>query len=94
MRRCARAGYAIGQFLPYAVLGVAIGRFNYGSVIGGLFVGKDNAFDAGFVTGLGVDWAVTPGIFLRAEWEYIAFAAVNGTRAQTNTGLIGGGVRF
>ena len=26
-----RAGYAIGQFLPYAFLGVAVGRFNYAS---------------------------------------------------------------
>ena len=25
----ARAGYAFGQFLPYAVLGAAVGRFNY-----------------------------------------------------------------
>jgi hypothetical protein len=25
----ARAGYAIGTFLPYALLGGAIGRFNY-----------------------------------------------------------------
>jgi opacity protein-like surface antigen len=24
-----RAGYAYGQFLPYAVLGAAVGRFNY-----------------------------------------------------------------
>lgn len=24
-----RAGYAIGQFLPYATLGIAVGRFNY-----------------------------------------------------------------
>lgn len=24
-----RAGYAIGQFLPYAMLGIAVGRFNY-----------------------------------------------------------------
>ena len=24
-----RAGYAFGQFLPYAVLGGAVGRFNY-----------------------------------------------------------------
>lgn len=26
-----RAGYAIGQFLPYAMLGIAVGRFNYSS---------------------------------------------------------------
>lgn len=25
----ARAGYAMGQFLPYATIGVAVGRFNY-----------------------------------------------------------------
>jgi outer membrane immunogenic protein len=25
----ARAGYAMGQFLPYAVIGAAVGRFNY-----------------------------------------------------------------
>ena len=26
-----RAGYAMGQFLPYAMLGAAVGRFNYSS---------------------------------------------------------------
>ena len=39
-------------------------------LVSGTFIGKDNAFNAGFVAGLGVDWAVTPSIFLRAEWEY------------------------
>jgi len=92
----ARAGYAIGPFLPYAMLGGAIGRFNYGTwnTPTGVFVGKNNAFSAGFVTGLGVDWAITPGFFLRAEWEYVAFTQINSIRSQTNTGLIGGGLRF
>ncbi len=91
-----RAGYAFGQFLPYAVLGVAVGRFNYSDLdlASGTFIGKDNAFNAGFVAGLGVDWAVTPSIFLRAEWEYIGFATINGITASTNTGLVGAGVRF
>jgi outer membrane immunogenic protein len=89
-----RAGYAFGPFLPYAVLGVAVGRFNFGNVVAGTFTGKDNAFDAGFVAGLGMDWAVTPSIFLRAEWEYISFSTINGIHASTNTGQIGGGVRF
>jgi outer membrane immunogenic protein len=89
-----RAGYAFGQFLPYAVLGIAVGRFNYGDTVLGTFTGKDSAFDAGFVAGLGVDWAVTPRMFLRAEWEYIAFASINRVTASTNTGLIGVGVRF
>jgi outer membrane immunogenic protein len=63
-------------------------------LVSGTFIGKDNAFNAGFVAGLGVDWAVTPSIFLRAEWEYIAFATINGINASTNTGLVGAGVRF
>lgn len=90
----ARAGYAFGQFLPYAVLGVAVGRFNYADLVSGTFIGKDNAFNAGFVAGLGVDWAVTPGVFLRAEWEFVAFATLNGTTSQINTGQVGIGVRF
>lgn len=89
-----RAGYALGQFLPYAALGVAVGRFNYGNMVSGTFTGKDNAFDVGFVAGLGIDWAITRSVFLRAEWEYIAFATVNATTATTNTGQLGIGVRF
>src|SRR5262245_30394535 len=91
-----RAGYAIGQVLPYAVVGLAVGRFNYGNfdAASGTFVGKDNAFNAGVVAGLGIDWAVTPGVFIRAEWEYIAFANLNGKTPQTNTGFLGFGARF
>lgn len=89
-----RAGYAIGQFLPYAVLGIAVGRFNYGELVQGTFTGKDNAFDAGFVAGLGIDWGITPSVFLRAEWEYIGFATLNGINSQINTGQLGIGLRF
>ena len=91
-----RAGYAIGQFLPYAVLGLAVGRSNYANLdfATGTFVGKDNAFNVGIVAGLGVDWAVTPGVFVRAEWEYIAFGGLNSKTPQTNTGFLGFGARF
>jgi len=92
MCRRARAGYAIGSFLPHALLGVAVGRFNYGDIVAG--TGKSNAFNAGFITGLGVDWAITPGVFVRAEWEYVASAAVGGTISQINTDQLGIGVRF
>jgi outer membrane immunogenic protein len=106
----ARAGYAFGQFLPYAVIGAAVGRFNYTSSAtvtdqfsppaNSLYApppqsdNKDNAFAAGFVAGLGLDVAVLPNVFVRAEWEYIAFAPVNGIRSQLNTGRVGAGVRF
>jgi outer membrane immunogenic protein len=115
----ARAGYAFGQFLPYAVVGVAVGRFNYQTSVSvtddmtwtgvapavpppgvpGTFqqsasAGRNNVFAVGVAAGLGVDWAVTPAVFLRAEWEYIAYDSVNGTRPTTNTGQVGAGVRF
>jgi opacity protein-like surface antigen len=106
-----RAGYAFGQFLPYAMIGAAVGRFNYSTdarVIdnqtppppgGNPFDlsasdSKNNAFAAGFVGGLGLDVAVLPNVFVRAEWEYIAFAPVNGIRTWLNTGRVGAGVRF
>jgi opacity protein-like surface antigen len=117
----ARGGYAIGQFLPYMVVGAALGRFNYSTTVsvsdfltqlplvpsppGGPLgfalltpststAGKDNAFIGGVVAGAGVDWAVTPGLFLRAEWEFIAFASVNGARNNINTASVGLGLRF
>lgn len=109
-----RAGYAFGNFLPYAVVGAVVGRFNYGTTVNVSDVqtqlpsppgavtpfaqssssGKDNAYVGGVVVGLGTDWAVTPAIFLRAEWEYIAFAPVNGTRPNINTAQVGIGTRF
>jgi opacity protein-like surface antigen len=110
----ARAGYAIGQFLPYAAIGVAAGRFNYETTVtvtsvgtpippapGSAFnntdtasSGKNNAVVGGVAAGLGLDWAVTPGVYLRAEWEYVAFAPVNGSRSNFNTGKLGIGARF
>ena len=112
-----RAGYAVGNFLPYAVVGIAAGRFNYltsvtvtdvmtnlpspPAILGdaGTFsqsasTGKTNAIVGGIAGGLGLDWAMTPGMFLRAEWEYIAFAQVNGSRPNINTGKVGVGMRF
>jgi opacity protein-like surface antigen len=107
----ARAGYAFGQFLPYAVLGVAVGRFNYSvstdvtvvQTSGGVtqtFVfptttqSRDSAFSAGPVFGLGMDVSILPNMFLRAEWEYAAFAPISGIRTGVNTGRVGIGMRF
>jgi opacity protein-like surface antigen len=56
--------------------------------------GQNNAFVAGFVAALGVDWALTPSIFLRGEWEYVAFAPVNQTRSNVQVGQLALGVRY
>jgi outer membrane immunogenic protein len=109
-----RVGYPVGQFLPYATLGLAVGRFDYltsvhivgnGTPPSGSSAlpytidqssseGKDNAIVAGLEAGLGMDVAFTPNIFLRGEWEYIAFAQVHGMRVNTNTGRVGLALKF
>jgi outer membrane immunogenic protein len=105
-----RAGYAFGQFLPYAMLGVAIGRFDYqttatvtdkqtGAVTGTFgpvtqSAGQDNVITAGFLAGLGMDIAIMPNVFLRGEWEYIAWGPVHSIKSNLNTGRVGLAVRF
>jgi opacity protein-like surface antigen len=110
----ARAGYAMGQFLPYAFVGAAVGRFNYATTATTTVSGtsatanpltygpitdtqsnsRNNAITGGIATGLGLDVAVLPNVFLRAEWEYAAFAPLGGIKATMNTGRVGVGVRF
>jgi len=112
-----RAGYAFGEFLPYAAVGLAVGRFNYATsvtvtdvvtqlpsppgVLGGLgtfqqssSIGQNNVFSAGVAAALGIDWAVTPAVFLRGEWEFVAFAPVNQTRSNVQVGQLAAGLRF
>ena len=110
-----RAGYAFGQFLPYAVLGLAVGRFNYSNAVTltdaqtdvttspGTFLGtftgsatdaKDNAFAGGFVAGLGLDMLLMPNVFLRGEWEYVAFGKIGGVRSSINVARAGLALRF
>ncbi len=107
-----RAGYAFGQFLPYAVVGGALGRFNYSTTVAltdymtdsnnntSTYTpatqtdAKNNAFVAGIDVGVGMDVALLPNVFLRGEWEYIAFAGVAGIHSYMNVGRVGLGVRF
>jgi opacity protein-like surface antigen len=108
-----RAGYAMGQFLPYATVAFALGRFNFsttatvfrqgdnasaGTTYGPFTTtstnGKDSNFVGGVAAGLGLDWLITPSVFLRGEWQYIAFGPVGGIRTNINTGQLGVGARF
>lgn len=90
----ARAGYAFGQFLPYGFIGGAVGRMDYAITAAANTTSRDNAYSAGFVAGLGVDVAVLPNVFLRAEYEYIAFSPVGSIRSSTNSARAGVGARF
>jgi outer membrane immunogenic protein len=94
----ARAGYAFGQFLPYAFVGAAVGRMDYATIAAaGTLSGtasRDNAYAIGVTAGLGVDVAVLPNIFVRAEYEYVAFSPVGNIRSSTNSARAGVGVKF
>jgi outer membrane immunogenic protein len=91
----ARAGYAFGQFLPYAFLGGAAGRFNYATVEAGTQTsGRNNQYAAGVTAGLGIDVAVLPNVFVRAEYEYVLFSPFGDIRTNMNSARAGIGIRF
>jgi outer membrane immunogenic protein len=103
-----RVGWGTDRFLPYAFVGFALG--NAGIHITettrlvqesppGIFVfpataGKDSAWLYGLTAGVGLDIAVSPNYFLRAEYEYVQFQPLDGVALDVNTMRLGGGVRF
>jgi opacity protein-like surface antigen len=102
-----RVGYVMGQFLPYAGLGVSVARVSYHTHVSvgvsqnngptipfNSVIDKDNAVAYGANLSLGADVILLPNLFLRGEWEYIAFAKVEGIRADMNTFRVGLGLKF
>jgi outer membrane immunogenic protein len=111
----ARVGYEVYNFLPYAMIGVAVGRANLSRTATAF--GQENpnpvcpgagpppctpfsfteaesrsgAFIYGWSLGGGFDVYVMPGVFLRAEYEYVAFSPIWEIKAniQTVRGAIG-----
>jgi opacity protein-like surface antigen len=55
---------------------------------------KSGAFFYGGTVGLGFDWALTPNLFVRGEWELVQLQPVEGIDMRINTGRIGLGVKF
>jgi outer membrane immunogenic protein len=56
---------------------------------------SDNAnshFVTGFAAGLGFDWMLCAGLFMRAEWEYVRFTSTVDT--TVNTARLGLGYKF
>lgn len=109
----ARAGYAVGSFLPYMFGGLALGQANIvktARVFGtqnnpnvappfDVVPFDDSATDVrrsrllvGYSAGLGVDFNLIAGLFLRAEWEYMRLATPIDT--SINTVRAGVGYRF
>ena len=104
-----RAGYAYNWFMPYAMVGVAAGSADVTRSItvenappdvapAGLPVTqsqtKEGAISIGYMAGLGVDIGLMPGVFLRAEYEFIQFGGFDDVPARVNTGRLALGVKF
>jgi opacity protein-like surface antigen len=48
----------------------------------------------GYTAGLGLDVALTPNLFMRAEWEYVQFFPVQDFKIHLNTMRVGVGIKF
>ncbi len=107
----ARAGYVLGNFMPYGFAGMALTEASV-SVASNIHDFQCNTasrrrarrcFTATLtaptrksctVAGGDVDWALTPKIFLRAEFEWDAFNAPPGILLTLATGRVGAGFKF
>jgi outer membrane immunogenic protein len=55
---------------------------------------RKNTWIYGWAAGGGVDYLITPNIFVRAEYEYVNFTTVAGIKAAISTARVGGALRF
>jgi opacity protein-like surface antigen len=56
--------------------------------------GQNGAFAYGVATGIGLDAALTPNLFVRGEIEYIYFAPLSGIQVSVASARVGVGVKF
>jgi outer membrane immunogenic protein len=104
----ARAGWAYGNIMPYAMAGVALGRVETTrtatatatEVSGGpgqLSAAQSVAstrYPWGFMAGAGIEFLLLPNVFVRAEYEFVRLENVTNIDLDLNTVRFGAGVRF
>ena len=90
----ARAGYAMGRFLPYITGGFAYGSTHYRFPA----LGTATTTNYGYAVGGGVEYAFTNNITARVEGLYVDLAdkrAFGGAvKAGTQTGIVRAGVNY
>lgn len=57
-------------------------------------VARKNIWGFGMAFGAGVDWALTDNLFLRAEYQYVAFGDVEGTTTTVNSARVAAALKF
>jgi outer membrane immunogenic protein len=108
----ARAGYIVGNLMPYGFIGMVVGRGSYsisthvdlfcgasectGFTPSGLSLssGQSNLLLWGYSVGAGLDWAVTPNIFVRGEFDFDQFVPVSNISLALVSGRLGVGYKF
>ncbi|MCP4617494.1 MAG: porin family protein [Bradyrhizobium sp.] len=55
---------------------------------------RTDAFVAGWAGGLGLEYCLWGGLFMRGEWEYVKFLSVKDTVVQANNLRVGLGYKF
>jgi len=55
---------------------------------------RKNTYSFGLAAGAGVDWALTDNLFLRAEYQIVRFAEIEGTTTTVNTGRVAAALKF
>ncbi len=82
-----RAGYAVGSFLPYAAVGLALA----GVDDNGTFTGTE----VGYTVGVGIEAALTSNVVGRIEYLYSGYGTVPGFPAATfSTSEVRAGIGF
>jgi len=103
-----RAGWVADNVLPYAMIGLAVGRAEisrYATATGtptgagAAFTRTEGTFNSsmlawGYSAGLGGDWLLFPNVFVRAEYEFVKFFVVSDFRSQIHNGRLGLGMKF
>jgi outer membrane immunogenic protein len=104
-----RAGYVVGNLMPYGFIGMVVGRGSYSittrvDAFCGAFEcmgfpltpssGQSNLLMWGYSVGAGLDWAVTPNIFVRGEFDFDQFVPVSNISLALVSGRLGVGYKF
>jgi outer membrane immunogenic protein len=103
-----RAGWVADNVLPYAMIGLAVGRAEISryATATGTPTGAGTPFTRtegtvnssmlawGYSAGLGVDMLIYRDLFVRAEYEYVQFFLVSDFRSQIHNGRLGLGMKF
>jgi len=103
-----RAGWVNDNLLPYAMIGLAVGRVEVSryATATGTPVAAGTAFTRtegtvnspmlafGYSAGLGADFLIFPNVFVRAEYEFVKFLLVSDVRSQIHNGRLGMGLKF